>query len=141
MKIARKAPTAVKSPVYVTDSKYELHYMKPVLLGTIEKVDGYWRTGDGMRFVSSRNALDYLAKIREMIEVEVQLEHKYRERLEALRKSSISAAAPAAPPAPRPTSVLLRKPNSVQTTARFPHGSELAKLDELIRSLGYVKPQ
>lgn len=65
MKIARKVPQIVKSPVYVTDDCYELWYGRPVSLGRINKRGDYWYTVDGMRFMSSRDALEYLIRITE----------------------------------------------------------------------------
>lgn len=60
MKVATKKPAITQVPVYVTDEKYEIWISQPVSLGTIDKVRGYWYTIDGMRFVSSRDAMRYL---------------------------------------------------------------------------------
>lgn len=65
MKVANKKPKEVKSPVRITDDKYELWYSRPVCLGAIEKRNGYWYTADGMRFVSSRDALEYAIRLTE----------------------------------------------------------------------------
>lgn len=60
MKVATKKPTVTQVPVYVTDEKYEIWISEPASLGTVDKVKGYWYTIDGMRFVSSRDAMRYL---------------------------------------------------------------------------------
>lgn len=63
MKVANKRPLEQKSPVRITSTKYELWYSKPRLLGVIEKKGKSWYTADGMRFISSRDALEYLIRI------------------------------------------------------------------------------
>ena len=88
MKVANKAPQAMKSPVRVTDSKYQLWYARPVNLGEINRIGNYWYTNDGMRFMSGRNALDYLAKIRELVEMEMGVDSKYFEKIKAKESSS-----------------------------------------------------
>lgn len=60
MKVASKKPAAVKRPVYITKNRYEIYYSKPACLGVIDNVGGYWFTQDGLRFVSSRDAMNYL---------------------------------------------------------------------------------
>lgn len=65
MKIASFAPEAIKRPVYVTNDIYEIWYSKPVSLGKIHNVKGYWYTADNMRFVSSRDAMEYLIRMSE----------------------------------------------------------------------------
>jgi hypothetical protein len=67
MKIANSVPKAVKRPVRVTDSEYDLYYSKPVNLGKIVKKGIYWYTEDGMRFVSSRDALEYRIRVVESV--------------------------------------------------------------------------
>lgn len=66
MKVAESRPQVVKSVVRVTDEKYELYYANPKCLGTINKKGGYWYTADGMRFVSSRDALEYFIRLGEV---------------------------------------------------------------------------
>lgn len=66
MKVARKKPEVVKAPVYVTADKYEIWYGNPRSLGTIDNRGGYWYTADGMRFMSSRDAMEYLIRIFEL---------------------------------------------------------------------------
>ncbi len=61
MKVANKRPATIESPVRVTENKYEMWYGRPVFLGLIEKKGQNWYTEDGMRFVSSRDALRYLS--------------------------------------------------------------------------------
>lgn len=60
MKIANKKPDAIQVPVYVTESQYEIWYASPKSLGKIDKINGYWYTVDGMKFISSREAMKYL---------------------------------------------------------------------------------
>lgn len=64
MKVARQTPKAIKSPVYVTEDQYEIWYCEPRSLGKIDKRGGYWYTRDGMRFVSSRDAMEYLIRMQ-----------------------------------------------------------------------------
>lgn len=63
MKVAIARPKASRTPVYVTKEKYEVWHSVPLCLGEIEKKDGYWYTKDGMRFVSSRDAMEYLIRL------------------------------------------------------------------------------
>lgn len=63
MHVSRKKPTEVKKPVYINDNCYELYYSKPVNLGRITKQGKYWYTEDGLRFISSRDALNYLVNL------------------------------------------------------------------------------
>lgn len=65
MKVASTQPKVVKSPVRITDTKYSMWYAKPINLGEIEKRGDYWYTADNHRFMSSRDALDYLIAIHE----------------------------------------------------------------------------
>lgn len=82
MKVAANKPKVIKSPVYVTNTQYDLYYAKPILLGRIARQeDGHWYTTDGMRFARSRDALDYLVKILEMTETEVKLMSAYADKL------------------------------------------------------------
>lgn len=80
MKVAQNKPAITKSVVYVTPDQYEVWYSKPMSLGTIDKRGGYWYTRDGMRFVSSRDAMEYLIRLYELaqgstplVPVEVQI--------------------------------------------------------------------
>lgn len=66
MRISKNRPALVKRPVYVNATTYELWFSKPIMLGQIKNVDGYWFTSDGMRFVSSLDALDYCIRIYEL---------------------------------------------------------------------------
>jgi len=83
MRIADKSPEAVKSPVRVTADRYDLYYANPILLGQINRIGGYWFTSDNMRFVSSRNALDYLAKLYDLLIEELKVAEKFQEKLKA----------------------------------------------------------
>lgn len=67
MKIADKIPRTVKRPVRIKEDEYHLYYSKPVNLGKIMKKGIYWYTEDGMRFVSSRDALEYRIRVVESI--------------------------------------------------------------------------
>lgn len=88
MKIANQKPVAMKRPVYVTDDKYALYYARPVMLGEITKgKSGYWFTADGLRFASSRDALEHLI-------VKFELEHPLPEQYR------VQQDAPAVAPAP-----------------------------------------
>lgn len=101
MKIAGKKPDVTKSAVYVTDDRYEMWYSKPLLLGHIDKKNGYWITADGMRFINNRDALNYLIRIHELQhtgklpEAEVRKEwaikeaRKVQEALEASREEGL----------------------------------------------------
>lgn len=91
MKVANTKPSTVKSPVRITDTKYAMWYARPVNLGEITKQGIYWYTSDGMRFASSRNALDYLAKIRELVEIELALEAKYQEKINTRADTPVQA--------------------------------------------------
>lgn len=66
MKVADNRPAVVKSVVRITDEQYEIYYAKPQCLGKINKRGGYWYTIDGMRFVSSRDAMEYLIRLGEV---------------------------------------------------------------------------
>jgi hypothetical protein len=63
MKVANKALEVSKRPVRITDDQYEIWYSKPISLGKIDKINGYWYTSDGMRFISSRDAMEYLIRV------------------------------------------------------------------------------
>lgn len=65
MKVAQQAPEVTKRPVYVTSEIYEIWYSKPLSLGKIQNIKGYWYTADQMRFVSSRDAMEYLIRMTE----------------------------------------------------------------------------
>lgn len=69
MKVASKKPATIQSPVYITSDVYEIWYAEPVSLGRILKKSGYWYTQDGMRFVSSRDAMRYLISKRNPLPV------------------------------------------------------------------------
>lgn len=82
-KIPTKRPMGIKTPVKLSDDKYEMWYLKPVYLGVIEKDGPNWFTEDEMRFRTSMDALDYLIKMRETLvaEFDKQIEQNYRERM------------------------------------------------------------
>lgn len=65
MVIAKKVPGVYKSPVYVSDTQYEIWYAKPKSLGFVDKIGSYWYTLDGMKFRSSRDAMEYLIRMQE----------------------------------------------------------------------------
>jgi hypothetical protein len=68
-KFAKKAPSTVKSVVEVKGEKDHAMawYSKPLCLGRIDLRNGHWYTQDGKRFISSRDAMDYLITIHEMV--------------------------------------------------------------------------
>jgi hypothetical protein len=61
-KIKQDRPKGWQGPVQISDTQYEIWFLRPVLLDTIEKKSGKWHTGDGMRFLSSYDATDYLVE-------------------------------------------------------------------------------
>lgn len=61
--IAKKKPSDFRTPVYVTESIYEVWYCQPRSLGKIERRGAYWFTEDGMRFPASRDAMNYLVRL------------------------------------------------------------------------------
>lgn len=63
MKVSRKVPDVTKRCVATTREQYDCWYSKPTNLGAIKYKAGYWWTVDHMRFVSSRDALEYLIRI------------------------------------------------------------------------------
>lgn len=90
--VAQKKPEAIKRPVQITETKYEMWYAKPVCLGEINKIGKYWYTADHMRFVSSRDALEYLIRVSE---------------------SATSGELPKPVPAPKP--VVLKKKEAIRS--------------------------
>lgn len=66
MIVTKKVPAPFKCPVEIAKDKYEMWYSKPVNLGTIENRGGIWYTEDGMKFVSSRDALEYLSTLHDL---------------------------------------------------------------------------
>lgn len=63
--IALKKPNAIKTVVSTGKHTAEIVYAKPVTLGTIVYENKYWYTQDRVRFVSSRDAMEYLIKMHE----------------------------------------------------------------------------
>lgn len=59
----KQPPVQWRGPVRITNSKYAIWSCIPVQLGEINKVGNYWITPDGVRFVSSRDAADYMLKM------------------------------------------------------------------------------
>lgn len=138
MKIAKQAPAVQKVPVYITSDKYALYYSKPILLGNVDKRGNYWYTPDGMRFVSSRNALEYLIRIRELVESEIGIESTYRERTHRLSNlGTESNQIPKLPDSPRPspTVVLRKKPGPKPGLKQ----EDRRELDIILSNLGYVR--
>lgn len=66
MKLAKKTPTTVSTVVSTSKNTASVWYSKPVNLGQIDYEDGYWYTRDRMRFMSSRDALQYLVRVHEL---------------------------------------------------------------------------
>ena len=143
MKIARKVPVAQKCPVRINDTKYALYSLKPVLLGEIVREGNYWYTADGMRFVSSRNALDYLQRIRDMVEQELALELKYKEKV---MQKIIRDTRPEVRTVRRTTNASSpssgARSQSVVTKPVAPvndEQNERRHLDTILRNLGYIR--
>lgn len=65
MIVTTKAPAPIKAPVKVTETTYAMWYAKPVNLGHIQNKGGVWVTEDGYKFISSREALEYLATLHD----------------------------------------------------------------------------
>lgn len=63
MKVSKTVPKAWRGPVKVSSTCYELWALTPSKLGEINKVSNYWLTKDGVRFISSRDAADYMLKL------------------------------------------------------------------------------
>lgn len=62
--IVRKEKLQIqKAPVQVTQDIYEIWYSKPMSLGNVQRQGVYWYTADGMKFRSSRDAMEYLIKL------------------------------------------------------------------------------
>jgi hypothetical protein len=72
-KIMKKQPTAWRGPVRINDSKYAIWVSIPLKLGEINKSGIYWVTPDNMRFVSSRDAAEYMLKMYEVDQGNVNL--------------------------------------------------------------------
>lgn len=94
-KLAKKVPLAIKTVVSIAKDQAEVWYAAPSCLGTIDYQNGYWYTKDGMRFVSGRDAMEYLIKL-----VEVSRPHYLPTK--ALPVPTIKPEAPA-PAKPVPT--------------------------------------
>lgn len=96
MKIAQKKPAVVKSVVRGVDGSYEAWYSKPISLGPVFNRGGYWYTQDGMRFVSNRDALEYLIRRYDAaapVSTEVPEGRAVDIHTEAVRKTQKPAAA------------------------------------------------
>lgn len=65
-KLAYKVPATVRTVVSIQKDLAEVWYSKPMSLGRIEYRDGYWFSVDGMRFMSSRDAMEYLIRMYEL---------------------------------------------------------------------------
>lgn len=61
--IKREVPREWRGPVYVTKDHYEIWAAVPMKLGSIRKSGAYWFTPDGMRFVSSQDASEYMLRL------------------------------------------------------------------------------
>lgn len=64
--IKKQVPKEWRGPVYVSDQEYEIWAAVPMKLGSIRKTRGYWFTPDGMRFVSSQDASEYMLRLHRM---------------------------------------------------------------------------
>jgi hypothetical protein len=62
-KLALKVPAPIKTVVSVEKDVAEAWYSAPRNLGRLEYRGSYWFTQDGKRFVSSRDALEYLISL------------------------------------------------------------------------------
>lgn len=63
MKIARHKPKQWRGPVFVNKTTCEVWASVPKKLGLIEKKGTHWYTEDGMRFISSHDASQYLLTV------------------------------------------------------------------------------
>lgn len=63
MIVPRKPPKPVKSTVFVTNTKYEVWYAKPVSLGYVTYANWKWHSPDGTTFLSSRDAMRYMINL------------------------------------------------------------------------------
>lgn len=91
MHVAKKKPGLLKCPVRITHDSYELWYARPRSLGVINKRNGYWYTEDGMRFVSSRDALEYRIRIVEVAESGSDTTVQIREKVaQTVREEKVS---------------------------------------------------
>lgn len=99
-KLAAKVPDAVKTVVSTTQDRATVWYARPRALGTIEFRKNYWFTADGGRFVSSRDAMEYLIKLYELETVAARLP----------TPTQIALAKPAPAPKPAPTETPVAPP-------------------------------
>lgn len=67
-KLAQKKPEAIKTVVSIAQNHAEVWYARPLALGRIDYQNGYWYTLDKMRFVSSRDAMEYLIRMHDLKE-------------------------------------------------------------------------
>ena len=65
-KIKKEVPEIWRGPVRISDDKYEIWAAVPRKLGEINKKGQYWLTTDGMRFISSQDASEYLLRLATM---------------------------------------------------------------------------
>ncbi len=126
MKVANNKPQVSKSRTYVTQDCYEVWYSRPVSLGRIDRRNGYWYSADGHRFLSSKDATEYLVKLRDM---------QFPIRDEVLVRSTVAEPKPVAPTrkaataAPAPTRKIVNAAG-VQTHPKF---------QEYLRFLDFVQ--
>jgi hypothetical protein len=90
VKVTSKRPEAIRTPVEITKDKYELWYLKPIMLGTIVREGKQWFTEDGMRFASSHDALDYLIRLRDSISspADAEVEEKFKAMMKKNKSES-----------------------------------------------------
>lgn len=67
-KLAQKKPEAIKTVVSIGQDHAEVWYARPISLGRIDYQGGYWYTVDKMRFISSRDAMEYLIRMHDLKE-------------------------------------------------------------------------
>lgn len=65
-KLSQKAPDTFKTVVKLDSTTAEVWFCPPISLGIIQYKDNCWFTKDDMRFMSSRDAMEYLIKIHTM---------------------------------------------------------------------------
>lgn len=60
-KVSKQPPKKWVGPVRVNSAHYQLWALMPVKLGEIFRKGNYWMLNDNMRFISAREAAEYLA--------------------------------------------------------------------------------
>lgn len=72
-KISKHPPKLWRGAVKVSANQYDLWALVPTKLGTIKREGLYWLTEDGMRFINSKDACDYMLKLKGLKPVIIEL--------------------------------------------------------------------